>query len=99
MAEDRARLNRLRAWILALVLVIVFTSVAAPTLVLVFVGQQANHIQLEVTCSILQAEVDQLQAVTRNGNLIEEIARNLGLPIQPPPEIVIPEVPAECDMS
>ena len=96
---DRARLNRLRALVLALVVSIIFAAIVAPTAVIVFVGSKTAEVQLEVSCEVLKAEVHQLQAITRNGVLLEEITRNLGLPIVPPPTIPIPEVPPEFDTS
>jgi hypothetical protein len=97
--DERQRLNRLRTYILVLTICIVFGAIAGPILVVTYVSSVANQNQLNVTCQILEAEVDQLTAIRRNGILLEEIAHKLGLPIVPPPEIVIPEVPPECDGS
>jgi len=79
--------------------VIVFGAIAGPTLVIFYTQQVSADQQLAVACEVLKAEVHQLAAIQRNGILLEEIARQLGLPIVPPPSIVIPEVPAECHES
>jgi hypothetical protein len=94
--DERQRLNRLRTYILILTVFIVFGAIAGPILVVTYVTQVSNENQLSVTCQILKAEADQLNAIRRNGVLLEEVAHKLGLPIVPPPEIVVPEVPPEC---
>jgi hypothetical protein len=92
---DRS-LQRLRSYILALTIVIVFGAIAGPVLVVSYVNSISSENQLRVSCQILEAEVNQLNATARIGVIVEDIARKLGLPITPPPETVIPEIPPEC---
>lgn len=76
-------------WVLVLTITVVFLGIAVPILVSYYFTQEANEVQLEVTCTTLQANIDTLEA-------LEAVSRTLGLP----ESFDIPELPAEChDLS
>jgi hypothetical protein len=80
------KVARLRLWVLILTVVVVFGVISAPIIVPALIDKAADETQLEVGCSIIRAQNIQLAA-------LQQIRRELGLP----GELVIPEVPAECD--
>lgn len=80
------RVNRLRMWLLALTVVVVFGAISAPIIISAFVSSASDETQLQVGCQIIRSQNVQLAA-------LQQIRRELGLP----GELVVPEVPAECD--
>jgi len=80
------RVNRLRMWLLALTVVVVFGAISAPIIISAFVSKQGDETQLEVGCEIIRSEI-------RTHEDLADIRRVLGLPLGPPPQ----EVPPECD--
>jgi hypothetical protein len=80
------RVNRLRMWLLALTVVVVFGAISAPIIISAFVSSASDETQLQVGCQIVRSQNLQLAA-------LKQIRNELGLP----GELVIPEVPAECD--
>lgn len=90
------KVTSLRRLVLVLVIMLVFGAVAAPIGVIVYVGQIQQSVQTEVTCTTLEANLIVAQAVTANRVLLVRIAHNLGLHVELPPRINLPEVPIEC---
>jgi Na+/pantothenate symporter len=80
------RVNRLRMWLLALTVVVVFGAISAPIIISAFVSSASDETQLEVGCQIVRSQNVQLAALA-------SIRHELGLPGR----LIIPEVPAECD--
>jgi hypothetical protein len=85
MTPER-RIARLRLWVLVLTIVVVFGAISGPIIVQALVSNAGDETQLEIGCAIIRAQNTQLAA-------IKQIRTELGLP----GELVIPEVPAECD--
>ena len=81
----RGRLNRLRAAVLALAILLVFAAISAPVVVITVVGRSAARSQLVVSCTVLESSARELEAL--NG-----IRRTLGLPTR----IEVPPLPPEC---
>jgi hypothetical protein len=73
-------------WLLALTVVVVFGAISAPIIISAFVSSASDETQLQVGCQIIRSQNVQLAA-------LQQIRRELGLP----GELVVPEVPAECD--
>jgi hypothetical protein len=86
----------LRRIVLVLVFVIIFGAVAAPIGVIVAVQEVQQNTQTEITCTTLEANLIVAKAVTANRVLLVRIAHNLGLHVELPPRIDLPEVPPEC---
>jgi hypothetical protein len=95
-SDQRQRIKRLQNWLIALAVAVVFLGVAAPTGVVLFFNAQSEETQTTIVCENAKTAIAILQAGIRNGDITEDIARSLGLPIPPPPPIVIPELPEEC---
>jgi hypothetical protein len=85
-----------RRTILVLVFIIIFGAIAAPVAVIVFVGERQQAVQTEVTCTTLEANLIVARSVTANRILLVRIAHNLGLHVELPPRVDLPEVPPEC---
>lgn len=83
-------------------LVIIGTAVAVvfglgiPFAVVFLNARQATQSQLEVTCTIVEAEIAQLEAVLDNRRVLYQIRRELGLPPRVPIPLELPELPPEC---
>jgi hypothetical protein len=97
VSDQRAKVRRLQNWLIALAVVVVFLGIAAPTAVIIITNTNAAKTQTTVICENTKTAIAILEAGIRNGDITEDIARSLGLPIPSPPPIVIPEVPPECD--
>jgi hypothetical protein len=80
------RVNRLRMWLLALTVVVVFGAISAPIIISAFVSSASDETQLQVGCQIIRSQNIQLAALS-------QIRKELGLPGR----LIIPEVPPECD--
>jgi hypothetical protein len=93
---QRRKVRRLQNQILAVAIIVVFLGIAAPTAVIIYFNQEADQTQTAIVCENAETTILLLEAAIRNGDIAESIARSLGLPIPPPPPIVIPEVPPEC---
>lgn len=78
-------LQRLRTWILVLLIVAVSASILAPTAVIVFEQRSSSRSQLVVTCEVIRTGRSIVHALIG-------IRNDLGLPNV----IQIPEVPDEC---
>lgn len=96
LEETRDRVRRLRRAVLVLLVVVVFGAFVAPLAVIWSFQSASNDAQLAVTCTTLKSSIAELQAIRRNGIILEDIARSFGLPVAFPPPLPIPEVPAEC---
>jgi hypothetical protein len=94
--DQRQRIKRLQNWLVTLAVVVVFLGVAVPTVVIIYFNEQAQETQTAIVCDNAKTTILILKAGLRNGDITEDIAQSLGLPIPPPPPIVIPELPEEC---
>jgi hypothetical protein len=94
--SSNGRVQRLRMVVLVLVIMLVFAGIAAPVTVIFYTQEQTSDAVLRITCTTAEANVSQLKAVQQNGEVLDDIARSLGLPIPVRPPIVVPELPAEC---
>lgn len=83
---NNGRLTRLRYWVIALTMVVVFAAFAAPIMVVFFVQQESSNTIKAITCVSAQANIDQLQAQA-------SLHRRLGVPI----DFDIPTLPEECE--
>jgi len=95
--SGNGRLSRLRLWVLILTVVVVFGAFFAPVTIIYTFNKESAESQLAVSCTVLRTERHQLEAIAANRIYLEQIIRDLGLPVAPLPPIVIPEVPPECD--
>lgn len=74
-----------------------------PTLIFIFIlvvgwlNTQSDNTRLQIACTSARANVEQLQGIKINNRLLRDIVESLGLPTPPRPNIVIPEVPPECE--
>lgn len=84
MSENN-RLNRLRAWLLGLAVVVVVFGGAAPILVTTWLEDRVQEAEFDITCSSARSNIEQL-------TVLAQIARELGLPTS----IEIPSLPEEC---
>jgi len=84
-ARLKARLSRLKAWVIALSAIVVFFGIVVPVAVISFQQDAIERSSLAVTCSSARANVFQLEALAA----LEE---RLGIPV----DFSIPEVPVEC---
>jgi hypothetical protein len=80
------RLNRLRTWFFALLIVVIFAGSLGPIVVFQWLQSRVDEVQFDISCSSAHANVSQLEA-------LHAIARELGIPAP----FDIPEVPAECE--
>jgi hypothetical protein len=94
--DARRRIKRLQNWLITLAIGVVFLGVAVPAAVILYFNEQTQETQTTIICENAKTTILILQAGLRNGDITEDIARSLGLPISPPPPIVIPELPEEC---
>ena len=74
-----------------------------PAILFVFIiaigwlNAQSEHTRLQIACTSARANVAQLEGIKINNRLLRDIVESLGLPTPPRPEIMIPEVPPECE--
>jgi hypothetical protein len=80
------RLNRLRRWFFALLIVVIFAGSLGPIVVFQWLQSRVDEVQFDISCSSARANISQLEA-------LHSIARELGIPALFP----IPEVPPECE--
>jgi hypothetical protein len=90
------KVKRLQNWLVSLAVVVVFLGIAAPTAVIVITNTNAAKTQTTIVCENAKTAIAILKAGIRNGDITEDIARSLGLPIPSPPPIVVPTLPEEC---
>lgn len=81
---------------LILVFVLVFGAVAAPTGVILLINRSQQRVQFEITCATLETGLIEARGIQANRILLVRIADSLGLPVDIPPRIALPEVPEEC---
>lgn len=91
------RVQKLRRWVLVLTIVVVAGAVSAPIVANYLIDKSENETQLTIICVSAEANIEQLRAIRRNGIVIDDIARSLGLPILFRPPVKIPELPEECE--
>jgi hypothetical protein len=84
MDHAGAALSRYRRTVVGLFVVIILATFAAPSWVLF----NLNRGQLQVTCTVVEAQIAQLYA-------LQQVRHELGLPGQ----LKIPELPPECVSS
>lgn len=85
VSHTNGRVERLRRWVIALAVVVVFAAFAAPFSLGYFFLTQSNETQLAVQCSVAESNHSQLEALA-------SISHRLGIPV----DFTIPEVPPEC---
>lgn len=81
----RENVGRLRLWILALTVVVVFLGVFVPITVILYFQRSATDTQRELSCVTFRANIDQL-------NALEALEHRLGVPV----DFTIPPLPPEC---
>lgn len=97
--EERRRIGRLRTWVLVLTVVVLAGAIAAPVIGNSIAERNADRVQLqatrehartqaELTCTTLEAQHSILVG-------LEQVRNELGLP----GDLMIPEVPPQCDGS
>lgn len=79
------QIQRLRTWLLALIIVIVFAAGIAPLGVITFLERRVDQAQFDIDCTSNRNQQEQLQALT-------EIADQLGIPH----EFRAEPLPEEC---
>lgn len=97
MTDKDPALTPLHRMIIVGTAVAVVFGLGIPFAVVILNAQQAVRSQLEVTCTIVEAEIAQLMAVQDNRRVLYQIRDELGLPPRTPIPVEVPELPSECE--